>query len=101
MRHADKLEIRTVTGGAALKVKVVPGSSRDKIVGVLGDALKVATSAPPEKGKANKAVAAMLATALGVDTRSITLQAGASSAHKEFTIAGLNASDIRARLSGH
>lgn len=39
-----------------LAVKVVPGSSRDQIVGRLGDALKIKVTAPAEKGKANTAV---------------------------------------------
>ncbi|MGI9178416.1 MAG: DUF167 domain-containing protein, partial [Pirellulales bacterium] len=41
---------------ARLRVKIVPGSSRNEIVGWLGDALKIKVTAPPEKGKANDAV---------------------------------------------
>jgi len=46
---------------ARLKVKVVPGSSRDQIAGWLGDALKIKVTAPPERGKANEAVIEILA----------------------------------------
>ena len=73
MSDIDQLEIRDSAGGAVLPVKVVPGSSRDRIVGVLGGSLKVATSAAAEKGKANAAVAKLLARALGVDARSVEL----------------------------
>lgn len=37
-----------------LSLKLVPGSSRDEVVGWLGDSLKVKVKAPPEKGRANK-----------------------------------------------
>ena len=54
------------TPSARLALKVVPGSSRDQIVGWLGDALKIKVMAPPEKGRANEAVVAILADRLGV-----------------------------------
>jgi len=98
MKDTEKLGLRDVPGGVVLPVKVVPGSSRDKIVGVLGDALKIATSAAPEKGKANAAVAKLLASALGVDARGVELVSGPANPHKEFRIAGLAARDVRERL---
>ncbi|MEI7835865.1 MAG: DUF167 family protein [Planctomycetota bacterium] len=99
MKDIARLNIRGVPGGAVLPVKVVPGASRDKIAGVLGDSLKVTTSAPPEKGKANLAVAALLARALGVDTRSVELVSGPANPRKEFRIAGLSPDQVRQRLS--
>ena len=52
------------TNVVTLIVKVVPGSSRDRIVGKYGDALKVQVSAAPERGRANEAVIALIAIAL-------------------------------------
>ena len=100
MKGAQHLDIRDVAGGAVIAVKAVAGASRDRIVGVLGDALKITTAAAPEKGKANKAIAATLAKALGVDRRSVALVAGAASPRKEFRIAGLSTSQLRKRIGG-
>ena len=94
MKDVEKLDIRDAADGAVIVVKVVPGSSRDRIVGVLGDALKIATSAPAEKGKANAAVAAILAQALGVDRKSVRLVSGPTSPRKDFRIAGLSAGGV-------
>ena len=99
MKHVAELDIRDTPGGAVLRVKVVPNSSRDKIVGVLGDCLKVATSAAPEKGKANVAVAAVLAKALSLDKRGVELTAGHTKARKEFLIADMTAAQLRQTLS--
>lgn len=57
---------RAWTPSARFTVKVVPGSSRDQIVGWLGDALKIKVMALPENGHANEAVVAILADRLGV-----------------------------------
>ena len=62
-----------------LNVKVVPGPSRNQIVGWLGDALKIKVTAPPEKGKANEAVIEMLADHLGISINNITIESGHSS----------------------
>ncbi|KPK82671.1 MAG: hypothetical protein AMJ81_09575 [Phycisphaerae bacterium SM23_33] len=99
MKDVGNLDIREVAGGAVIAVKTVPKSSRDRIVGVLGDCLKVATSAPAEKGKANQAVAAILAKALGAGKRDVELMEGWASPRKEFRIAGMTAEQVRSKLA--
>ena len=78
-----------------LNVKVVPGSSRDQIVGWLGDALKIKVMAPPEKGKANEAVVAVLAERLGITTDDIMVVSGHSSPSKVIAITGMDDEAIK------
>jgi len=99
MQHVDKLNVRQVEGGTVLSVKVVPGASRDRIVGILGDCLKVTTAAAPERGRANATVAGILAKTLGVDRRDVQLVAGQTSPRKEFKVAGLSPDQIREILA--
>ena len=80
---------------ARLKVKVVPGSSSDQIVGWLGDALKIKVTAPPEKGKANEAVVGLLAAALSIATDDVVVVSGHSSPAKVVAIAGMDDETIR------
>jgi len=98
MKDVAKLDVRDAPDGAVIAVKVIPGASRDRVVGVLGDALKIATSTAAEKGKANAAVAALLARTLGVDKRRVRLVSGQTSARKEFCIAGSSARELREAL---
>ncbi len=80
---------------ARLKVKVVPGSSRDEIVGWLGDALKIKVTAPPEKERANEAVAEMLAERLRLATNAVTVVSGQSSPSKMITMNGMDGGTAR------
>ncbi|MCK5114486.1 MAG: DUF167 domain-containing protein [Phycisphaerae bacterium] len=98
MDNAEHIDIREYDGGVIISVKVVPGSSRDRVVGVLGDSLKITTSAAPEKGRANTAIAKILAKALGVDRKSVTLTSGPTNPRKEFRIDGISADAIRQKL---
>jgi len=86
----------TVGGGVEIRVKVVPGASRDRIAGLLGDALKVQVSAAPERGKANAAVEALLAKALGVDARAVTVVSGLTSPRKVVRVEGVPAERVAA-----
>ena len=80
---------------ARFKVKVVPGSSRNEIVGWLGDALKIKVMAPPQKGRANEAVVELLAAALGIATDDIIVVSGHSSPAKVVAVSGMDDETIR------
>lgn len=92
------LELKTTQGGVEFRVKVVPGASRTGIVGELDGALKVAVSAPPEKGKANKAVLALLAEALGVKVAGLRIEAGATSHYKRCVVSEARVEQVRKAL---
>ncbi len=82
-----------------LRVKVHPGAGRDRVVGWLGDVLKVSVSAPPEKGKANQAVVELLAQVLSIPKRSIRVVSGSTSREKSIEILGLEEPDLKKRVT--
>ncbi len=71
-----------------IRIKAVPGASRDAIAGVLGDRLKVRTSAPPEGGKANKAICALLARTLKLKAAQVRVLKGHTNPEKTIEIEG-------------
>lgn len=85
-------------GGSLLGVKAVPGASRDAIAGALGERLKVRVSAPPEGGKANKAICALIAERLGRKPRDIEIVSGHSSPEKQLRIHGATEAEVRRAL---
>jgi uncharacterized protein (TIGR00251 family) len=82
------------SSGTRVALKVVPGASRDRVIGVLGDALKVAVSKPPSGGAANAAVVAVLAKTLGVRESNVTIVSGHASPRKEVEIRDLSPDDV-------
>ncbi|MCC7203447.1 MAG: DUF167 domain-containing protein [Phycisphaeraceae bacterium] len=76
--------------GPLLRIKVVPGASRSRIAGLLGDRLKVQVAAPPEGGKANKAVCELIADLLGVPARQITVETGHAQPAKTLRLTGVD-----------
>ena len=89
-RPAPDRGVRKTVSRFHLRVKVVPGASREGVMGWLGDSLKVRVQAPPEKGKANKAVVKLLADVLNVPRASIELVRGETVANKVFAVNGIS-----------
>lgn len=92
------LRLQATDDGVRIAVKAVPGSSRDRIAGILGDALKVCVAAPPEDGKANQRICEMLAVAFGVTRRDVAVVSGQAARHKSVDVRGLDVETARARL---
>jgi len=82
-----------------LVLRVSPKSSSDAIVGWHGGALKVKVRAAPEDGRANAAVVIVLAAALDLPQKSITLESGQTSRNKRVRIHGLGSVVVKARLA--
>jgi hypothetical protein len=87
-------------GSIRLRLKVVPGSRRDEVAGVLGDRVKVRVTQPPERGKANAAVERVLAGALGVDERRVSIVQGHASAEKVARVEGMSRAEVEAWVRG-
>ncbi len=92
------VRIEAHADGAVIRVRAAPGASRERLVGVHGDALKIAVSAPPEKGKANARLLLVLAGALGVPARTLRLVAGETSRDKMVLVSGFTVTALRDRL---
>lgn len=69
-----------------LPVKIVPGASRTRYLGPWQGHARIAVAAPPERGKANKAVIAYLADLMGVRKRDVSIVAGQTAPTKRVRI---------------
>lgn len=69
------------------------------MIGKVGDVWKIAITAPPLEGRANKACIAFLGKILGCAKRDIELLNGEKSRSKTFEIAGLTADEVEARFA--
>ena len=91
-------EIRDTPAGATFAVKVHPRAKKNAITGEVGDALKVALTAPPVDGKANQACIEFFAKLLNVPRSSVTIAAGQTSRNKVIRVTGLSVEEVRRRL---
>ncbi len=83
-----------------ISLRVQPNAARSEIVGWYGNALRIRTVAPPTNGRANAAVEDILATALGVPRRGVSIVRGLGSRDKVVEVAGLDDAELQRRLRG-
>jgi uncharacterized protein (TIGR00251 family) len=94
---ADLFEVRD-NGTMVLRVSVHPGAGRTQVKGTHGDALKVSVAAPPDKGRANDAVAELLAESFGLAKSAVSIVSGETNRQKKFLLAGMEEEDARLKL---
>jgi len=93
------IEIAVHVEGCALAVRAQPGARRNGVVGEQNGALKVAVTAPPDRGRANKAIEEVLADALGLKKSQVELLCGPTSRDKRFLLRGVTVEQVRERLT--
>lgn len=81
-------------------MKVHPRARKSAITGMLGDALKLALTAPPVQGKANQAVIEFFAELFAIPRSSVTIASGETSRNKTVRITGLGRTAVEQRLAG-
>lgn len=82
-----------------IRVKVLPRSSRNQIIGQENGTFKVKLTAPPVEGKANKALSDLLAKRLGLEKGDVEIVSGKRSRLKSVRIKGLSIEEVKNLLN--
>ena len=84
--------------GSALAVRAQPGAKRNEVAGIRDGMLLVRVTQAPEKGKANKAIALVIAKSLGLRRSQVELLSGETSRQKRFLIREMPPEELRIKL---
>ena len=91
-------DITTHPEGSSLPVRAQPGAKRNEVAGVRDGMLLVRVTQAPEKGKANKAIALVIAKSLGLRRSQVELLSGETSRQKRFLIREMTPEELHAKL---
>jgi uncharacterized protein len=84
--------------GCLLAVRAQPGARKNAVVGEQAGALKIAVTAPPEDGRANRSLTELLRDWLNLKRSQVELASGETNRNKQFLIRGLTAEGLRAKI---
>ena len=93
------LDLTETEEGILLPVKIVPGASRTRYLGLWDRRARIAVAVPPLRGRANKAVEAFLAKRLGLKRRDVCVVAGHTSPEKTVRIEQVTLEAVRAAFA--
>ena len=93
------IRIEDKGGAAEFEVKVVPGSSRTALAGEYDGRMRINVAAPPERGKANRALIKFLAETLALRKNDITIVKGENAPLKRLRVRGVSARALTGRLA--
>lgn len=88
-------------GTALLPVRVIPRASRNEIVGMERESLKIKVTAPPVKGKANDALVGLLAKTLKVRKSQVEIVSGHKARQKMVKVEGIEKNTVMDLLRQH
>jgi len=97
-RGADSMCLRAIDGGVEISVRAQPRASRNEIVGLHGDELKVRVAAPPVDGAANGELIKLLAKTLGVSRSALRVTRGEGSRSKVVRVESVTVKRARTDL---
>ena len=92
------VQIEQTDSGIVISVKAQPAAQRNAIVGTHAGMLKVAVTQAPDKGKANEAVADVMADQLELHRSQLQLISGATSRQKRFLVTGVSLDELQQRI---
>ncbi len=95
----DGLALRETPAGTEIPVRVAPNDKRSAVTGLWQNALKIAIAAPPRDERANEALVAFLAQALGVARRDVAIARGLRGKDKTVRVRGRDGASIRRSLA--
>jgi uncharacterized protein (TIGR00251 family) len=91
--------IQSISNAIIITVRVIPRAGTSRVDGTRGEALLVRLHAPPIEGAANEELIDVIAEALEVPKRAVSIASGARSRQKRVRVAGIDAAAAAARLA--
>lgn len=85
-------------GCIRITCRVQPRASREALAGMIGNALKIALTAPPVEGKANAALCAFFAKTLKCPKSAVSIVSGTTSKNKIVELQGISLAEVREKL---
>ena len=93
--------MRESADGVIVSLQVLPRSSRNQIVGLQGDLLRVKLTSPPVEGAANKCCCEFFAKQLHLAKSQVELLSGDKSRQKKILLRDVALAQVNAFLAAH